>query len=71
MRLLAIWLKSKKFFKIKFFRYCDEKRTIILAVTPANIDITTSDGLLLARKWDPSGDRLKKCFINFKPFLEL
>ena len=38
-------------------RYCIEDRTIILAVIPANADMSTSQGLDLARKWDPSGQR--------------
>lgn len=38
-------------------RYCTEQRTIILSVIPANADMSTSQGLDLARKWDPKGDR--------------
>ena len=38
-------------------RYCKEDRTIILAVIPANADMTTSQGLHLARQWDPEGNR--------------
>ena len=38
-------------------RYCGEDRTIILAVIPANADMATSQGLDLARKWDPEGTR--------------
>lgn len=38
-------------------RYCGEERTIILAVIPANADMATSQGLDLARKWDPDGSR--------------
>lgn len=38
-------------------RYCGEDRTIILAVIPANADMATSQGLDLARKWDPDGSR--------------
>jgi hypothetical protein len=38
-------------------RYCIEDRTIILAVIPANADMATSQGLDLARKWDPKGER--------------
>lgn len=38
-------------------RYCIEERTIILAVIPANADMSTSQGLDLARKWDPDGSR--------------
>lgn len=36
-------------------RYCAEDRTIILAVIPANADMATSQGLDLARRWDPKG----------------
>ena len=38
-------------------RYCGESRTIILCVLPANADITTSDGLQMARELDPKGIR--------------
>jgi hypothetical protein len=38
-------------------RYCAEDRTIILCVIPANADMATSQGLDLARKWDPDGSR--------------
>ena len=38
-------------------RYCAEERTIILAVIPANADMATSQGLHLARQWDPEGNR--------------
>jgi vacuolar protein sorting-associated protein 1 len=38
-------------------RYCGEPRTIILVVIPANADMTTSDGLQLARELDPKGIR--------------
>ncbi len=38
-------------------RYCGEPRTIILVVVPANADMTTSDGLQLARELDPKGVR--------------
>lgn len=38
-------------------RYCAEDRTIILSVLPANADMSTSQGLDLARKWDPEGVR--------------
>lgn len=38
-------------------RYCAEERTIILCVIPANADMATSQGLDLARRWDPTGDR--------------
>ncbi len=37
--------------------YIKNPRTIILCVSQANVDISTSDALLLASKWDKSGDR--------------
>ena len=38
-------------------RYCRQDRTIILCVIPANADMSTSQGLHLARQWDPDGSR--------------
>lgn len=38
-------------------RYCSDSRTIILCVVPANADMTTSDGLQMARNLDPKGIR--------------
>lgn len=38
-------------------RYCQDPKTIILCVIPANQDLSTSDGLKLAREWDPKGER--------------
>lgn len=38
-------------------RYVSDSRTIILAVCPANADLTTSDGLQMARELDPKGIR--------------
>lgn len=38
-------------------RYCGDSRTINLCVLPANADMTTSDGLKLAREVDPKGIR--------------
>ena len=38
-------------------RYIDDPQTIILAVIPANADITTSDSLMLAKKADQKGER--------------
>jgi len=37
--------------------YCKEERTIILCVIPANQDMSTSDGLQMARELDKSGER--------------
>ena len=37
--------------------YCEDERTIILCVIPANQDISTSDGLKLARTIDAEGRR--------------
>ena len=34
-----------------------DERTIILCVIPANADISTSDGLQMARQLDPEGKR--------------
>ena len=39
------------------FKYCSDPRTIILCVIPANIDLSTSEALSLARKWDEHGQR--------------
>lgn len=39
-------------------KYCqNDDRTIILAVIPANVDLSTSHALAMAKKWDPSGER--------------
>ena len=38
-------------------RYVSDHRTIILCVLPANADMTTSDGLQMARELDPKGKR--------------
>lgn len=38
-------------------KYCTDARTIILCVIPANIDVSTSDGLARAREFDPTGER--------------
>ena len=38
-------------------RYVKDPRTIILAVIPANADMTTSDALQMARDLDPKGIR--------------
>ena len=38
-------------------RYVSDPRTIILCVIPANADMTTSDGLQMARELDPKGLR--------------
>ena len=35
--------------------YIQRDTCIILAVTPANVDVTTSDALALAKEADPSG----------------
>ena len=37
--------------------YVKEPRTIILAVMPANADLSTSDALKMAKEIDPSGQR--------------
>ena len=38
-------------------RYVSDPRTIILCVVPANADMTTSEGLLMAQRLDPKGIR--------------
>ena len=38
-------------------RYCKDERTIILAVIPANADMTTSEALQLSQQLDPQGTR--------------
>lgn len=38
-------------------RYCKDERTIILAVIPANADMTTSEALQIAQTLDPQGVR--------------
>jgi hypothetical protein len=35
--------------------YCQDPKTIILCVIPANQDLAVSDGLKLAREWDKGG----------------
>jgi hypothetical protein len=37
--------------------YIEKPNSIILAVSPANQDIATSDALRLARSFDPNGER--------------
>ncbi|KAA6353305.1 MAG: putative Vacuolar protein sorting-associated protein 1, partial [Streblomastix strix] len=37
--------------------YIKEQMTIILAVSPGNVDLANSDALKLAHKWDPEGNR--------------
>lgn len=37
--------------------YCQDKTTIILCVLQANVDISTSEALHMARRLDPTGDR--------------
>ena len=38
-------------------RYVSDPRTIILCVTSANADLSTSDGLMMAKEVDPNGIR--------------
>jgi GTPase SAR1 family protein len=47
----------KKITKEMASRYCSDPSTIILCINPANQDITTSDGLQMAREIDPEGAR--------------
>ena len=37
--------------------YCEDERTIILCVIPANQDTSTSDALQMARQMDKEGKR--------------
>jgi len=39
--------------------YIERETCLILAVTPANTDLATSDGLQLARRVDPDGNFAK------------
>ena len=39
------------------YKYVSPKTAIIMAVSPANQDLAVSDGLKLARRVDPSGER--------------
>ena len=45
--------------KEMLYSYITQDNTIILAVTPANTDIATSDALQLARQADPEGKLLQ------------
>ena len=38
-------------------KYIQDSRTIILCVVMASVDITTSDAIKLAKKYDPQGER--------------
>ena len=38
-------------------RYCQDSRTIILCVLPANVDCVCGDALQMARRLDPAGTR--------------
>ena len=38
-------------------RYCQDSKTIILCVIPANQDLSTQDSINMARKLDPQGKR--------------
>lgn len=68
-------------------RYCDDPRTIILCVIPANIDLSTSEALQYAKDWDKemirtvgvmtkldimdSGTNAKKALMNQEIYLKL
>lgn len=47
----------EKVTKAMAHRYVSDPRTIVLCVVPANADMTTSDGLQMARQVDPKGIR--------------
>ncbi len=38
-------------------KYCGEENTLILCVIPANTDLSTSEGLQMAKELDPKGRR--------------
>ena len=38
-------------------KYIDDDKTIILAVSPANNDLSNSDAISIQRKIDPEGER--------------
>ena len=51
--------------------FCADERTIILCVIPANQDLSTSDGLSMARKLDPDGKRTLGVITKVKNFIQL
>ena len=42
------------------FSYIERETCLILAVTPANIDIATSDALMVAKQADPEGSFMEE-----------
>ena len=51
-------------------QYISNPNSIILAVTPANIDLATSEALKIAREVDPDGKgHYNNSSIYFNPFL--
>lgn len=42
---------------MKYSRYCSDPETVILCVIPANVDLSTSESLKIARDLDPEGER--------------
>lgn len=42
------------------FTFISKETCLILAVTPANVDLATSDALMLAKSVDPDGIRLSE-----------
>lgn len=53
--LTFLYHKLKKTLSLIFFVFVLEPNCIILAISPANQDIATSDAIKLAREVDPSG----------------
>ena len=49
--------KVEKQIREMVYTYVEKKNCIILAVTPANTDVATSDALQLAKEVDPDGRR--------------
>lgn len=59
----------EKITKEMALKYVSDKSTIILCVIPANADISTSDGLQMARELDPEGMRTIGCITKVKIYL--
>ena len=51
--------------------FIQEENTIILAVTPANTDLATSDALTMAKSVDPDGERMHSVFSALKTCLHV
>lgn len=49
--------------KDMLFQFITKETCLILAVTPANTDLATSDALQIAKQVDPDGKRLSACSV--------